>query len=1288
LDERSVYIHLKKHGIHVTISKVRSILEDFTKEVSNAKVSRTIELYRSDKKTYIGYSCICGQVFSRRKDNALRHCQKVGCDVSKLKEIELVKLCCGRYVSEAQITSFFNGAPRIKQQFDYHQARATLLPFLPQREKYDHTYTHMYTPLIIGCGGGDQFVSKIKHDFVSIHSTPSLSRELLLAKIHEQAEIWLLNFAQKNILMVPGNLRAGLQTLEGGEVDEVSQRHTYSMQHDPRSLLPELKKLLSFAYRRGLFASNGFDVRDGFAVAFFLKDLFLEIPPSVASHPFVVEFCLMFAFRVPKDGSAINMVSCDTVSSLFSKVASVLKAAVCSVICSFSEQTCSSSGNLLVKSVRESPVIHILSPMVRQIREMHQRLPKRRKTTLDTSGNITVDQFSFRFDDWSKIVPRTVSLMREAMTHLANGFWWEPVIDPSTHLKVQVDDKTGDISLVGVAPLWNQGPCLPLDELDKFTALLEMSFHGFGGGSARMTELSEPSMFHCLYSNATIYYSLTSLKGFKNSSRRQLKKVERKLPPVITRFFLLFRSLINANVSLFEKSDALLIFPNRQSRSDFGPSHVIRNLFNLDSLPDMTQVRQFWACVSNFVTGGREHNNYLTSSSIGASKMGHSTMTHALAYASERLNDESHFNAYHSAIGDTSHQVLTLQTDTLSLGDIRFAMSLRYPDSISRDGHNYLSLQQKELVEFGYGQGSSKQSHCLGLLSPGEGKSEVYIIPTIARRLAHQKSKTIIHVSPYSFLAGYQFANANAVIKTLGFENSISTSLYTGRDITQGSLPDDISDKETLPSILFLNLDAMYNLFTFYFEHLKSWKDVMDKIVIDEVHTIFSELSFRDKYKVYSRLPVLGIPIVALSGSVPKFVVAKLAKRLCLSVAKDLNDMKVIHGEDIIGNFPKGFRIKFYVAPTYLNKVATFVVRRLCSPPGVGGGATHVFVAEKLDGDHLFSILSSRCNCRFISSHTEREELKNVALSWSKGEIDVLISTSISLVGNENPLCRNVACAGYLFDSMQIVQAFGRLRNYMRSSTGQVFFAVPDALSDYRIVDDQQRFKRLMNEKILSPVDFSLFKATMTSGGVHDWITNASKGRSDCALKILSASFGKQRENCGACPFCRLIPTTNVKVDAERRIEQERKNEQATERVLMKLALVCLACKQVECRGIPILEGKGSKLLPVNRACCFSWKNCYQCGVSQHDRKTQCFDKRYLNNIACCECWVFKNIPGAKRHDTTECEVKGRLRRLLSHYFVNFKVASTFQEYVEKIYTSSESFCEFMATVEAKYLTR
>jgi DNA-directed RNA polymerase specialized sigma54-like protein len=81
---------------------------------------------------------------------------------------------------------------------------------------------------------------------------------------------------------------------------------------------------------------------------------------------------------------------------------------------------------LLVQSVRSAPVIHILSPMVRQIKEMYARLPKRQKTILDSAGNIVVDQYSFLYDDWSRIVPLTVSLMHKTLTFLANGSWWEP----------------------------------------------------------------------------------------------------------------------------------------------------------------------------------------------------------------------------------------------------------------------------------------------------------------------------------------------------------------------------------------------------------------------------------------------------------------------------------------------------------------------------------------------------------------------------------------------------------------------------------------------------------------------------------------------------------------------------------------------------------------------------------------------------------------------------------------------------------------------------------------------
>ena len=79
--------------------------------------------------------------------------------------------------------------------------------------------------------------------------------------------------------------------------------------------------------------------------------------------------------------------------------------------------------------------------------------------------------------------------------------------------------------------------------------------------------------------------------------------------------------------------------------------------------------------------------------------------------------------------------------------------------------------------------------------------------------------------------------------------------------------------------------------------------DVVEKIVIDEVHTIFSEMSFREKYKVYAELPSLGIPIVVLSGSMPIFAIPKFAKRLGLSGTANLSDVKTIVGSHVFGKF-------------------------------------------------------------------------------------------------------------------------------------------------------------------------------------------------------------------------------------------------------------------------------------------------------------------------------------------------------------------------------------------------
>jgi DEAD/DEAH box helicase len=1284
-DKTQIQRHLRKHNISDRNSvTVNNILTTFNNEVEKARESNNIEEYRYDNKTYDCYTCICGEKFPNKKGNAIRHCKKKGCDIKKISTDNVVKLRCGRFVTNAQLNDFFRKpTDAITKQFDYNHAREVLEPLLPDKEKRDHTYTHMYAPLIFGC---DNFLEKIKSDHDMIHSPPSQTSEGLLVLIHEQATKWILHYAQNNILMIPGNLRSGLQTFEGSEVNETKQKTLYTMQHDPSSILPELKKLLSFSYRRQKFAKKGFDTDNDFEVATYLKDLLLEETESVSSHPFIVEFCLMYPFRCKNN--KLSMISCDTVSSVFSKMLSACKAGVCSVICSFTKQAFRKYGHSLVSEVRESSTIHILCPMLRQIREMNGRIPKRRKTTLDLCGNITVDQFFFPFDIWTSLVPRTIEKIHDCIKKMALGHWWEPVIDLSNSLPVSVDDSTGDIQLIGVTPIWKQDSCLPLDELDTLTALFEMSFHGFGGGSARRTELENPTMFHCLFTNHSIYYSCSSLKVFNNASRKY-KEVERKLPPIISRYYILFRSLIQSNVSLFPNGDIALLLPYRKNKSEYTLKHVIRDFFNFDSLPDMTQVRHFWAGVSNWVTGGLHRNNYVSSSEIGAKKMGHTTSTHEAIYSNEIVGrDEPHFKTYHIAIGDSSYDYL-MDNTILSIACIRKAMSIRYPLSDFSDGHNYLSLQQKELVEFSYGSSSHSRKHCIALLAPGEGKSECFIIPTIARHIANQTSKTIIYVSPYGFLSSYQNQNVTKILERLQFNTSISTVLYTGSDITEGVLPETLTDKHYLPPLIFLSLDAIFNLFTYYNEYLKTWIDVVDKIVIDELHTLFSEKSFRVKYEVYSKLSSLGIPIVALSGSIPLFAYPNLVKRIGMSCKDDLTDLKVIQGGDVIGNFPTGFCLKVAINPEYMNLVESFVIKRLkTSTQSTMTECIHIFVAEKGDGSKLLKSLTPRYNCRLVTSETSRENVTEIASEWAKGIFQVLISTSIALVGNENPNCCYLACAGYFYDLMQTIQFFGRLRGYMRKPHGEILFSAPRNVQENRLMEDKTRFKRLVNDRYLTNDDYSKYQQTMTSGGVREWLIFGSTATNTCALQKLSEYFGKKRSNCGICLSCRSGAVKSCQITIKNCIESGKKNEQASERVLRRLALVCIACNNANCRGIPILQGKGSRYLAENRDCCFSWHHCYKCGVSSHDRKTHCFDRSYMNNVACSECWVFKNIHGSKRHEITECEVKGRLRRLLSHNYLVTVEKKTFQQYIEEIYTSKANFCAFMSFIETKYMQK
>ena len=790
-----------------------------------------------------------------------------------------------------------------------------------------------------------------------------------------------------------------------------------------------------------------------------------------------------------------------------------------------------------------------------------------------------VDDFRFPYDDWSNAVPRVVAMMEASLQDLAVGTWWKSVVDVTQSVKVKVCSETSDLTLMGVDAMWQDYEDVPMDIFDTFTAIFEMAFHGMGGGAARMKELEDQPMHCCLFHNNSVYFTLASIKVF-NIQSKKMRHVERKLPPIVARYYLLFRSLVQSWSILFEEDPSSFLIPSRINRSkSLGPSYVIKDLFGLESTPDMTQVRQFWASVSNCITGKKKApTTDLTSSDQAAEKLGHSSSTHAARYSSEEIGSEEQlYNKYHFGIGDTSHRILQDQ-EFLSKRILQETLTVRFPSLANNNNGpvEYLSKGQQEVVEYLHGAPTTGNlQHCLGLLAAGDGKSEMYLLPTLARAYCHHRSKTIVYVGPYGFLTGYQAANALSAFEKSGYKDRISVLVFTGSDIKDGVLPIELSDKNDLPSLLFLNLDAMSNLFKYFREQLKSWVDRLEMIVVDEIHTIYSEMDFRNKYSVYSRLSSLGVPIVGLSGSVPLFAVSRLAKRLCLSVQDDLSDLKIVHGGDVVGTFPKGFKIQVSITDNCIEEVALFVHKRLGQGTATTETATatttgvteaiHVFVSRKNDGtalERLFAVQYPN-NCRFVSADNSKDEINQVAAEWGRSVFSILISTSIALVGNENPKCRHLACAGYLFDVMSMVQFFGRLRPYMRSPTGQVFLCVPNKLPARRQVDDESRWTTLLNEQLMGVEDHSQYVASMTSKGLQDWLIDAANGTSGCSLKKLSGIMGKKRhDNCGVCKSCRSSPLVVVQVEAQNRLATITSNGTACERVLNRLNVVWLVVRK------------------------------------------------------------------------------------------------------------------------------
>jgi 5'(3')-deoxyribonucleotidase len=102
----------------------------------------------------------------------------------------------------------------------------------------------------------------------------------------------------------------------------------------------------------------------------------------------------------------------------------------------------------------------------------------------------------------------------------------------------------------------------------------------------------------------------------------------------------------------------------------------------------------------------------------------------------------------------------------------------------------------------------------------------------------------------------------------------------------------------------------------------------------------------------------------------------------------------------------------------------------------VSGNAIHVFADVKENAKTIFNNLFQQFNCPIVTAESKQQEQLQIAEEWSKCSFRVLISTTIGLVGNKNPYCKHIACAGYLHDIMPVIQAIGRLWASITLSVG------------------------------------------------------------------------------------------------------------------------------------------------------------------------------------------------------------------------------------------------------------
>ena len=992
------------------------------------------------------------------------------------------------------------------------------------------------------------------------------------------------------------------------------------------------------------------------------------------------------------------MNECGWFASRISAVLHLLRAGVCGYLVTLSVNNSSEFLSVqemdIVNRIQNGRVTNLLAPYVKRLRDLNSRKPPVKSNTVNPNGDITSGGFTFPHSVWSTLIPRIDEIARACFTEIFEGELWKLFLEKPVGmtdwvlLEASVVDKESTIWLRDVVFKKDMDPIL-----GKMQSILELCFFGLGVGAVRHEEVIRLMVLSCQWHNSYLYYWTESLKKGSLKASSKPKLVEHRLSLSLSRIVLLGRHAMVASSDV-SMAESLFQFSSGSSMLE-----LVQEIFDFDCPPQMLNVRHLFTSIGNVIlpeNGRRGIDGCLVSDSLLTEKSGHTQVTGRRAYGTWLENsEEAVYDLYHEQLGERSLDAPTVSFTPYSDSVLKSSMKTM----LGRDAE-YRSDHQKYMIEIA---ANSILRHAFVGLPCGQGKSLSWMVPTLASYMAGRHVGLRIIVLPYKFLLGHVVQHALTMLGLL--RKKLTVSFLDSSQISHDSLPAELEGGD-LPNLLFVNLDGAATLFRYHLSHLQNLasRNLLKRIYIDEFQQILVEYSFRSSYQSFQQIGRVGVPVMCLSGSLPCTMAMSLMSYCGLSQSSDGYPVDIVRPTDPIGD---GYSLDVVIVDDISAAVIEHVLKTRC-------GACHVLCSSVALVDAITKGLSKSLRVLSITGDSPYQEQASCAKTWYKGGCDVLVSTVVALVGNENKMCKSIVIAGFLFNVSSLVQAIGRLRPEQRGPTSTVLvFRHPiRSLSrqDARL-KSQLAFSEILDAGCLTTDSRELFDNLFTPIGLQVVLSL----KDGCYLQHLSNLYGFVRLPCGRCGLCKVskradstssqlqagpvrssvasavfpakrllskesdelatskrpcITTDNI-LESQKVAESENRLTQVLRRkakwVFNELDYRCLACGKSLCNG----ECAGG---------------CYRCGSRDH-RSNICsyysnrLAKILLNKWVCFSCFDTSQHL-MKSHDMKSCPLKRRLKRLL---FLDYqKRDKDFEKYLRQLYSSETSFLRMVASFSDK----